>query len=102
MKPDFAAVDEVVHQLEHAAAAKKCWPCGCLHGSLQAIERALPEGDRPAGLNAAMQAGKDKLEPVKYDCLGCEVCYPAIALNAMSRSGLAYVEYEHCPTEPAA
>ncbi len=38
------AVADVIAQLGEAAAAKKCWGCGCLHGSLDAIARARPAG----------------------------------------------------------
>jgi tetrahydromethanopterin S-methyltransferase subunit A len=35
------------------------------------------------------------LSDVKYDCLGCEVCWPALAINALG------VEGDACPSEPA-
>lgn len=94
-------ITEAVAQLREAAAAKKCWPCGCLHSSLATIERALPEDKRPADLNAALGAGRERLSDVKYDCLGCQVCFPAIALNALQQAGVP-VEPESCPTTPAA
>ena len=76
-----------------AAAAKKCWACGCLHGSLDAIDRALPAEKRPKGLNEAVHAAREHLTDVLYDCLGCEVCYPALAVNALD------LDAPCCPTE---
>lgn len=93
-----ASVAESARQLQKAAAAKKCWPCGCLHNSLGAIERAVPGGERPAKLEVAIRAARKPLEPVKYDCLGCEVCYPALAINALNQAGHA-VGADECPTE---
>lgn len=86
-------VKEAASQIQEAAAAKKCWPCGCLHSSLSAIERAFPEGKRPAELDEAIQAARARLSGVKYDCLGCEVCFPANAVNALK------VEGDACPAE---
>lgn len=85
--------DEAVRQLREAAAAKKCWQCGCLHGSLRAIEEAFPSAERPAELNDAIQLARARLTKTKYDCLGCEVCFPAIAINALG------VEADACPSD---
>ncbi|ODU25134.1 MAG: hypothetical protein ABS95_00905 [Verrucomicrobia bacterium SCN 57-15] len=86
-------VDEAVRQLREAATAKKCWQCGCLHSSLRAIEEAFPPAERPADLDAAIQLARARLTKTKYDCLGCEVCFPAIAINALG------VEGDACPAE---
>jgi tetrahydromethanopterin S-methyltransferase subunit A len=91
---------EAVAQLREAAAAKKCWGCGCLHQAVAAVERARPDGERPADLDAALRAARERLTPIKYDCLGCEICYPAIALDALHAAGVP-VEPESCPTAPA-
>ena len=94
-----AAWGEVQRQFEEAVAAKKCWPCGCLHSSLRSIEKAFPKGDIPEELARAMRAARNRLQEPRYDCLGCEVCFPALALNALSAEG-AELE-ESCPTEAA-
>jgi tetrahydromethanopterin S-methyltransferase subunit A len=87
------SLDEAVRQLREAAAAKKCWQCSCLHSSLRAIEEAFPPAERPADLDAAIQLARARLTKTKYDCLGCEVCFPAIAINALA------VEGDACPAE---
>lgn len=76
-------VDEVVARLREAAAAPKCWACGCLHQALETINRRFTPGRRDAELDGALQEAADRLVPVRYDCLGCEVCYPALAVNAL-------------------
>jgi tetrahydromethanopterin S-methyltransferase subunit A len=35
---------------------------------------------------------------VEYDCLGCEVCYPALAVNALNQEGFE-VQPDECPTK---
>lgn len=94
------AAQEAAKRLQEAAAAKKCWTCGCLHSSLAAIERALPEGARSAELAAAIAAAQSRLQATRYDCLGCEVCYPALAVNALNAAGHS-IGIEPCPTEAA-
>jgi len=93
--PTTRDTDEATRQFREAAAAKKCWTCGCLHTSLTALDRELPATERPADLNAAIEEARSRLLPVKYDCLGCEVCYPPLALNALEITEAA------CPTEIA-
>lgn len=89
-----AEVHEAVAQLREAADAKKCWQCGCLHSTLKAIDEEIPIEDRPDALREVMEAACSRLTDVKYDCLGCEVCWPANAVNALG------IEGEACPAEP--
>lgn len=90
-QPNQTGLDEAVKELGDATAAKKCWHCGCLHSSLRAIEEAYRESARPASLAAIVQLARSRLRDVKYDCLGCEVCWPALAINALG------VEGDACP-----
>ena len=89
---DVGPVLEAARQLSQAAAAKKCWPCGCLHNSLAAIERAFSSAPPAAELEAAICAARKPREPVEYDCLGCEVCYPALAVNGSDEVLLVWTE----------
>jgi len=104
MTPELAttgdvALEEAVAQLREAVAAEKCWPCGCLHNGLAAIERAFPDARRSVELDAVVRAGRERLVKVRYDCLGCEVCYPALAINVLNRvGGERQVDVATCPT----
>ncbi len=89
-------VGEAAKQLSDAAAAKKCWSCGCLHSSLRAIEEAYPKPARPEVLASIVELARSRLSDIKYDCLGCEVCWPALAINALG------VEGDACPSEAGA
>ncbi len=84
---------EAVARLQEAVDAKKCRRCGCLHSSLEAIERAIPVARRSPGLAVVMEKARTRLVPVQYDCLGCEVCFPPLAMNALQ------IEAEGCPSE---
>ncbi len=85
--------DEAARQLCKAAAASKCWRCGCLHGALDAIEADMPAERRSTELIEAISQARSRLTNVQYDCLGCEVCYPAIALDVLG------IEAVTCPSD---
>lgn len=93
--PDPRELNAAIKQLAEAAAAKKCWHCGCLHSSLRAIEEEYPKPVRSEALDATVELARSRLSDVKYDCLGCEVCWPALAINALGVKGDA------CPDKVA-
>lgn len=96
-----AGWNEAITQLREAAEAKKCWTCGCLHSSLQALDRAFPDGQHPAEFGAVRETARQRLAPVRYDCLGCAICYPALAINALTGEATgAALDLEICPAEP--
>lgn len=91
--PVIADLNEVLAQLGEAAVAKKCWQCGCLHHSLDAIDKVLPAEHRPPELTSVLSMLRGRTRPIRYECLGCEVCYPPLAMNALG------IEEEACPAE---
>lgn len=92
-KAEQAQTQEAADWLRRAAAARKCWCCGCLHGSLPAIDQAFKKDSPPADLHEAIQEARARLTAAQYDCLGCDVCYPAAAVNALALEG------DICPSE---
>lgn len=51
------------------------------------MERELPQKARSPELHSAIVEGRQRLVPVQYECLGCDVCYPAIAANVLDLEG---------------
>lgn len=95
-----ASVEEAVAQLREAAAAKKCWQCGCLHQTLSAIERAHEGRSMPLPLAGVVTEARGRLTTTRYDCIGCDPCFPAVAVNALNtRAGEVPVDLATCPTE---
>ena len=78
-----AALDTVRSQLAEAVAARKCHTCGCLHKTVEALEQTAP-GRQVLG--ADLERARGVFAPKKYDCLGCAVCYPALAANAFAEA----------------
>jgi len=84
-------------QLTEAIAATKCHRCGCLHQTVSALADTVPGKNELASL---LTQARQVLVPKKYDCLGCEVCYPAIAANAFAALYPdAGESLDLCPTE---
>ena len=82
-KRDKSDIEAAIEHLKKAAVAKKCWRCGCLHRTLRAIEEVMTRENQPAEIDTAVRAARGCLVDVEYGCLGCEVCYPASAINAL-------------------
>ncbi len=94
------ALKEALTYLQEAMAAEKCWACGCFHNLLLSLEKAFPEGEGPKELREITLAAKQCLTEQRYECLGCEVCIPPLALNALTLAlGGAVADLEVCPTE---
>lgn len=87
----------VSNQLAEAVAAPKCHKCGCLHKTVEALSGTEAGNNELAPILAE---ARSVLVPKQYDCLGCQVCYPAIAANAFVE---AYPDVgarlDLCPTE---
>lgn len=95
--PTPSAASIISEQLREAVGASKCHRCGCLQQTVKALEDTdLGKGE----LAELLAQARSLFEPKKYDCLGCAVCYPAIAANAFVE---AYPEagggLDLCPTE---
>jgi tetrahydromethanopterin S-methyltransferase subunit A len=92
------ALELVRDRITESIRAKKCHPCGCLHDTVAAL--AVTDLGR-TGLAPLLAEASRVLQPRQYDCLGCAVCYPAVAANALAE---AYPDVAvgpaACPTEP--
>lgn len=82
-------------ELREAMAAKKCWRCGCFQDTVNALQGS-------ERINTSLMALLDDagmlFEPKRYDCLGCDVCWPAVAQNIAAELDPAIAEGSHCAT----
>ena len=92
-----AALQVIGEQLEQAIRASKCHMCGCLQQTVDALASTEPGR---AELAPLLTDARAVFQPKRYDCLGCAICYPAIAANAFAE---AYPEagarLDLCPTD---
>lgn len=93
-----AGVLRLVHDgFAQAIAATKCHGCGCLVSTITAMEKAVPTVQELAPILFEVRA---VVKPKKYDCLGCDVCFPAVAANALVEAFPdAMPDGALCPTE---
>lgn len=92
-----SGLDVVDAQLREAVAARKCHGCGCFQQTVRALETADPVRTELVDLLAG---ARSVFVTQKYDCLGCAVCYPAIAANAFSEEfPSAAANLDLCPTD---
>ncbi len=51
-------------------------------------------------MDAALATAREHLLPQRYECLGCDVCFPAVALNDLAGDGaLDLTAVASCPTD---
>jgi tetrahydromethanopterin S-methyltransferase subunit A len=86
----------VSEHIAEATAAKKCHACGCFQAAVAAFEQTAPGRGELAPLLAR---ARETIAPQKYDCLGCEVCFPAVAENAFAEAFPGEVIAPLCPTD---
>jgi len=77
-------------------AAKKCWRCGCYQDTVTALHDSDTINHR---LDSLLEDAHSAFEAKRYDCLGCEVCWPALAQNLAAEFDPAIAEAGHCATQ---
>lgn len=71
----------ITSQLKAGRDAAKCHACGCFQHFVEALA-PTELGQRELRRDLALSA--EVFQPKRYDCLGCAVCFPALAANALS------------------
>jgi tetrahydromethanopterin S-methyltransferase subunit A len=88
-------LSNIENELRAAMAAKKCWRCGCFQDTVTTLQNSQALHERFAPL---LNEAQHLFEPQRYDCLGCEVCWPAIAMNFAGEIDTTMAEGSHCAT----
>ena len=87
----------VASQLEAGREAAKCHACGCFQ---QFVEALAPTELGQSELGRELTLSQEVFQPKRYDCLGCAVCYPALAANALAEAfPQTGASLDLCPTE---
>jgi len=99
-KKDSTGLEIAADQLLEAAKARKCWACNCLGSTLSTIDKAVPKERQTSKLQESIEAAKTKVLPQEIECRGCDICFPAIALNALADvADPEALEAAACPAE---
>lgn len=76
----------VMDELARGMALAKCHRCGCMEQALTDAEVAFTQAEDGSirALLPAIQAYREQMQPITYDCLGCKVCFGAQATIAIA------------------
>ena len=96
MTDDTKQLSSVESELRSAMAAKKCWRCGCFQDTVNTLKDFSVITKT---LGELLNEAQNLFEPKRYDCLGCEVCWPAVAQNLAAEIEPAIAEGGHCATQ---
>jgi hypothetical protein len=86
LSTQFSQVDSEMRQ---AIAAKKCWRCGYFQDTVTALQDSSAIHQKLADL---LEESRSLFEPKRYDCLGCDICWPAVAQNLAAEIDPAVAE----------
>ncbi len=81
-------LEKVEAEISEGMSLAKCRKCGCMEEALNALSNSSAglEQNPEADFASNLSQWKSQMEPIKYACLGCEYCYPAVALNEFSKA----------------
>lgn len=88
-------IDQIKLELQQAMAVKKCWRCGCFQDTISTLQASSIINESIATF---LTNANSLVEPKRYDCLGCEVCWPSVAQNIAAELDPIIAEGSHCAT----
>ncbi len=81
-------LETIETELGEGMELPKCRQCGCMNDALENLEAALPglPLEETPRLRERVERWKQAMNSVKYTCLGCAHCFPAVALNSLAQA----------------
>lgn len=74
----------IISKIQAGIALPKCQQCGCMLGALKKADEFLPTADpKTDQLIQVVKQSLSQMQPVKYECLGCDYCYAGVIENEM-------------------
>ena len=85
---EIDVIDKIQSQLMEGIGLMKCRKCGCMKETLKNLQTSLPSLQTKGSLDLVknIEHWLKQMEPIKYACLGCEYCYPAVATNIFTKA----------------
>ncbi len=84
---DRLSLKEIYENLKNISKIKKCSICGCNADALKEFAELAQANDKKKLAGKATALRKKIIERKKYDCLGCNPCYPADISNLLFKIG---------------
>ncbi len=75
----------IIRELEEGMKLTKCRQCGCMLETLKNLNAILAANEHNDFLILQHKTAEwvAQMNPIKYSCLGCKHCYPAVAMNQL-------------------
>ena len=73
----FEAANKILSEMNEGINLLKCQQCGCMKETLEILKSDFPSD---------VDNWEKKMIPIKYFCLGCAHCYPAVAMNLFNEA----------------
>lgn len=79
-------LEKIFSELRAGMQLPKCRKCGCMKETLENVLASLPSIElvESSGLIRNIEAWLKEMELIKYSCLGCDPCFPAVATNILT------------------
>lgn len=81
-------MNKIQSELQEGMGLQKCRRCGCMKETLENLYSFLPsiQSERSSDMFKNIEHWLNQMEPIKYECLGCDYCYPAEAMNIFNQA----------------
>lgn len=81
-------INGILFELKTGMNLAKCRECGCMKETLENLQTSLSSGQiiNSSNLVKNIQHWLKQMDTIKYTCLGCTHCYPAVATNIFTQS----------------
>ena len=82
------STSEILSELQRGMRLSKCKKCGCMKEALEALRFSLSslQTQDSSKLLQNIESWLRLIESTEYPCLGCEHCFPAVAINTFNRN----------------
>lgn len=81
--PETNPMGKIQSELQEGIELPKCRRCGCMEESLESLQSFVssPATTDFSALAADIERWLEWMGPIRYACLGCDYCFPAVAMN---------------------
>lgn len=81
-------MDKIQSELQEGMGLQKCRRCGCMKEILENLRSSLPsiQSECSSDMLKNIEHWLKQMELIKYACLGCDYCFPAVAMNIFNQA----------------
>jgi len=81
-------MDKIQSELQEGMGLQKCRRCGCMKEILENLRSSLPsiQSECSSDMLKNFEHWLKQMELIKYACLGCDYCFPAVAMNIVNQA----------------